>query len=94
MTKRAITEYRLTGHARLEMKRRQISEADVAAVLSAPEQTVEVRPGRVVCQSRVRLGAPVRVLLLRVFVDTDRQPAQVVTAYLTSRVEKYWRAQS
>jgi hypothetical protein len=94
MTKRAITEYRLTEHARLEMKRRRISEADVAAVLSAPEQTVEVRPGRVVCQSRVRLGAPVRVLLLRVFVDTDRRPAEVVTAYRTSRVGKYWRAQS
>jgi len=94
MTKRAVPEYRLTEHARLEIKRRGITEAEVAEVLSAPEQVEEVRPGRVVCQSRLRLGEPARVFLLRVFVDTDREPPQVVTAYRTSRVEKYWRAQS
>ncbi|MBC7260216.1 MAG: DUF4258 domain-containing protein [Chloroflexi bacterium] len=87
----SITEYRLTDHARLEMERRQVSEAEVVRVLSAPEQTVEVRPGRVVCQSRVKHGTPVRVYLLRVFVDVDRQPAEVVTVYRTSRIEKYWR---
>ena len=43
-----LTEYRLTDHAQLEMKRRQISEAEVAQVLVAPEQMEEVRPGRVV----------------------------------------------
>ncbi|TVR62133.1 MAG: DUF4258 domain-containing protein [Spirochaetaceae bacterium] len=87
----SITEYRLTDHARLEMERRQISEAEVARVLSAPAQSEQMRPGRVVYQSRVEYGAPVRVYLLRIFVDVDRQPAEVVTAYRTSRVEKYWR---
>jgi hypothetical protein len=33
-----------------------------------------------------------RVYLLRVVVDVDRRPAEVVTAYRTSRVSKYWRA--
>jgi len=92
--KSPLTEYRLTDHAQLEMKRRQISEAEVAQVLVAPEQVEEVRPGRVVYQSRVEFGAPVRVYLLRVFVDTDRRPAEVVTAYRTSRIEKYWREES
>jgi hypothetical protein len=69
----SITEYRLTNHARLEMERRQITEAEVAQALVAPEQTEEVRPGRVVCQSRVEHGKPVRTYLLRVFVDVDRQ---------------------
>ena len=90
----SITEYRLTDHARLEMERRQISEADVARVLSAPLQSEEVRPGRVVYQARVEYGAPVRVYLLRVIVDVDRQPPEVVTAYRTSRVEKYWREET
>jgi len=89
-----ITEYRLTDHARLEMKRRQITEAEVAQVLSAPEQTEQVRPGRVVYQSRVEFGAEVRTYLLRVFVDIDRRPAVVVTAYRTSRIERYWREKS
>ncbi len=35
-----------------------------------------------------------KVYLLRVFVDIDRVPAEVVTVYLTSRVAKYWRANS
>ena len=29
--------------------------------------------------------------LLRVFVDLDRDPPEVVTAYRTSKVDKYWR---
>ncbi len=76
------------------MARRQISEDEIRRVLADPEQVEEVRPGRVVCQSRISLEAPVRVVLLRVFVDTNRRPAEVVTAYRTSRVEKYWRAES
>ncbi len=90
----SITEYRLTDHARLEMERRQITEAEVAQALAAPEQTEEVRPGRVVCQSWVEHGKPVRTYLLRVFVDVDRQPAEVVTVYRTSRIEKYWREET
>jgi hypothetical protein len=92
--KSPLAEYRLTDHAQLEMKRRQISEAEVAQVLVAPEQMEEVRPGRVVYQSRIEFGAPGRICLLRVFVDTDRRPPEVVTAYRTSRMEKYWRAES
>jgi hypothetical protein len=33
------------------------------------------------------------MFLLRVFVDVDRQPLEVVTAYRTSKIEKYWRNQ-
>ena len=86
-----ITEYRLTDHAQFEMKRRQIGEAEIAQVLSAPEQIETVRPGRVVYQSRVEMGEPTRVYLLRVFVDIDRQPVEVVTVYRTSKIDKYWR---
>jgi hypothetical protein len=32
-----------------------------------------------------------KVYLVRVFVDVDRQPAEVVTVYRTSKVSKYWR---
>jgi hypothetical protein len=62
----------------------------VLEVVSGPEQTIEVRPGRAVMQSRTTQGG--RVYLVRVFVDTDRHPAEVVTVYRTSKVSKYWRA--
>jgi hypothetical protein len=86
-----ITEYRITDHARAEMEKRNISAAEVAQVLSAPQQTTTVREGRVVCQSRQQYGDPPHTMLLRVFVDVDRRPAAVVTVYRTSRIEKYWR---
>lgn len=86
-----IRVYRLTDHARTEMARRQIQESDVASVLAAPEQTETIREGREVYQSRVTRGAPPVTYLLRVFVDIDRHPPDVVTVYRTSKVTKYWR---
>ncbi len=57
---------------------------------SGSEQKEEQRPGRCIYQKRVQ-GPDDRVYLLRVFVDVDRNPAQVVSAYRTSEVGKYWR---
>ena len=86
-----ITQYRLTDHALTELARRQISAADVAKVLSAPEQSEDEREGRVIYQSRLEMGDPPRIYLLRVFVDVDRHLPEVVTAYRTSKIAKYWR---
>ena len=71
------------------MRRRGIEEAVVRRVLAAPEQRHVVRPGRDVLQSRIALAG--KTYLLRVFVDIDRDPAEVVTVYRTSRIAKYWR---
>jgi hypothetical protein len=72
------------------MQRRGIGREVVLQVMSGPEQTIDVRPGRVVMQSQMTQEG--RVYLVRVFVDTDRHPAEVVTVYRTSKVSKYWRA--
>jgi hypothetical protein len=87
----AITDYRLTSHALAEMQRRQISETLIAQVLAAAEQSEPVRQGRNVYQSRIELDNPSRTYLIRVFVDVDRKPAEVVTVYRTSKISKYWR---
>ncbi|WP_072867285.1 DUF4258 domain-containing protein [Desulfofundulus thermosubterraneus] len=81
-------------HALLEMKRRQIDEAMVLRVLKAPEQEEYVRPGRKVFQSKIQLGEPRKTYLLRVFVDVDRKPPEVVTVYKTSKLKKYWRGKN
>ncbi|MFH1266928.1 MAG: DUF4258 domain-containing protein [Planctomycetota bacterium] len=73
----------LTEHAAAQMARRQLAEADVRRVLTEPEEVLPVRPGRVVAQGLI--GAH----LVRVFVDVDRTPAEVVTVYRTSKIEKY-----
>ncbi len=89
-----ITTYLLTEHARMEMARRRITEAQVAEVLSRPEQMWYVRTERVVYQSRVIDHEHAKTYLLRVLVDIDRTPPEVVTVYRTSKVDKYWRGES
>ncbi|HEX6175828.1 MAG TPA: hypothetical protein VF089_17590 [Candidatus Binatia bacterium] len=64
---------------------------DIDGVLKSPGQRLDVRPGRVVLQSKTQEGGT--EYLLRVFVDIDRVPAEIVTAYRTSKVAKYWRDQ-
>jgi hypothetical protein len=84
-----IDNYLITSHAAFEMLRRRIEERVVRQVLAAPEQRHAVRPGRDVLQSRIAFSG--KTYLLRVFVDIDRDPAEVVTVYRTSRIAKYWR---
>jgi hypothetical protein len=87
----SLREFRVTEHARMEMLRRQITEQEVARVLSMPEQILEVSQSRFIYQARSAWGMPSKSYLLRVFVDTDRWPPDVVTVYRTSKIDKYWR---
>ena len=79
----------LSDHAAAQIIRRGIPEPLLHSVLRNPEQVAEVRPGRVVLQSVVTMGD--QRYLVRVFVDVDRSPPEVVTVYRTSKVERYWR---
>ncbi len=87
-----VDDYQITSHAAFEMRRRGIEESVLRRVLAAPEQRHEIRSGRDVLQSRIAFDD--KVYLVRVFVDVDRSPAEVVTVYRTSQVAKYWRAGS
>ncbi len=86
-----VTDFVFTNHALLEMKRRGISEDTVSVALAKPGQMELVRAGRVVYQAKIDLEYPPKTYILRVFVDIDRNPPQVVTVYKTSKIEKYWR---
>jgi hypothetical protein len=59
---------------------------EVEAVLAEPEQRVPGYGGRLILQSRVGR------FLIRVITEPDRDPPEVVTAYRTSNVQKYWKA--
>ena len=71
----------VTDHARTEMVRRDISDETVHAVLADPEQVEPVRPGRVILQSRVWDAGSNRRFLIRVVVDVDSLPCEVVTVF-------------
>lgn len=78
-----LTAAVLTEHAEAQMAQRQVTPAEVQQVLAAPAAVSEVHPGRVVAQGMIG------EYLLRIFVDVDRAPAEVVTAYRTSKIDKY-----
>ena len=79
----------LSQHAKAEMVRRGISESEVRDVLVNPGRREQVRAGRVVLSS-LQQDASTRSYVLRVFVDIDRSPPVVVTAYRSSKIGKYW----
>lgn len=88
-----IRDYVLTSHLCEKAVLRGIPLDLVRDVLAEPEQVIVVRLGRIVLQSRCEVYEPKKLYLLRVVVDVDRKPAEVVTAYLTSRIAKYWESE-
>ena len=80
-----------SNHAREQARRRGLAETVVLAVAQAPEQRIAVRRGREIRQSRIAVPAGGTLYLVRVVVDIDGPAETVVTAYCTSRIEKYWR---
>lgn len=81
----------LSDHARQQAARRGIDESTLRSVAASPEQTLTVRPGREVRQSRVRSEHEGVDYLIRVIVDVATDPETVVTVYRTSKIDKYWR---
>lgn len=92
MRAEAVRRYVLTAHAISQAERRHVDLSTIRAVLAAPEQRLTVRRGRVVLQSRLRSASTARVHLLRIVVDVDRSPAEVVTVYRTGNILKYWES--
>jgi len=82
--------FRYSRHAEEEMVRRGIPRTLADGVLRRPQQIVSERGTRKAYQSKVDF-ADSRRFLLRLIVDDAIDPAVVVTAYRTSRIEKYWR---
>ena len=84
--------YRLSHHAQEEILRRQIPKEWIGSVLGQPEQRIQEGANKEVWQSRFRDEAG-RMYLVRAIVATDKDPAVIVTAYRTSKLEKYWRTE-
>jgi hypothetical protein len=83
-----------TLHALFEMSRRDLTQEIVKNVIDQPEQSWEIREGRFLFQKCVNMESLEKEYLVRVFVDADRDQMEVVTAYKTSKIEKYWRKKS
>ena len=81
---------RISRHAEVEMRLRQIPIRLLKSALEDPQQIVAERGGRKAYQSQLDFGKG-RMFLLRAIVDDTEDPAIVVTVYRTSKIGKYWR---
>jgi len=80
----------ISRHAEEEIRRRQIPLGWLQALLRNPQQRIPQSGGKEILQSRMA-SEHGKMFLLRAVVAVDRDPPIVVTAYRTSRIEKYWR---
>ena len=82
-----------TDHALFQMKRRGLSRAVVEQVVRSPQQGWHPGTGRQVLQSLITLVPSEPAFLVRVIVDVSPNEVEVVTAYRTSKTDKYWRSE-
>ena len=83
--------FRISKHAQEEMERRSIPIRFLEAVLESPQQIVPERGELKAYQSIIDFGSG-KKFLLRVIVDDTLESANVITAYRTSKIVKYWRS--
>jgi Domain of unknown function (DUF4258) len=81
-------KYRFSNHAREEIERRRIPLPLLKSVIEKPGQIVAERGALKAYQSKCDIGG--KMYLLRAIVDDSTDPAVVVTAYRTTKIEKYW----
>jgi len=77
-----------SAHAERQLRERNIEPELVQETLSNPGQTVAAGKNRKVAQRIYRRQG--KDFLLRVVYSEEGTP-QIITAYWTSRVSKYWR---
>jgi len=80
----------ITSHARLMMGRRQIGEEDVLYVAASPQQVVSLQGARMVYQSRLHDSIEGKEMLYRIILEQREEEVIIITAYKTSRIDKYW----
>ena len=84
-------EIRFTPYALEQLRERELAEVLVREALANPGQLVGGKKGRIIAQTRIRLGG--KEQLLRVIYEEAGASVLVITAYTTSKVSKYWRTE-
>ena len=78
-----------TKYSELQTQERKIRKHDVVDTLQSPEQILSGRRGRKIAQKKLEREGEKG--LLRVIFEEKADTKIVITAYWTSKIEKYWR---
>jgi hypothetical protein len=84
-------EVRLSTHAEQQIESRKLSRERVLEVAATPEQVIKAEGQVPVGQSRITHQD--KPALMRVAFRDEGEIRLVVTAYVTTKVEKYWQEQ-
>ena len=79
----------LSNHAIEKIEKRKIPLGLIDEVLNNPYQTYE-GDGVTIFQSIIELDE--KQYLLRIFVNCNKIPNEIITVYLTNKISKYLRA--
>ena len=72
-----------------KIAQRKIKDEWIKETISNPDQKVKGYGGRLVAQKRIKVKGKEK--LLRVVYEETSSVVLVITAYLTSQIERYWR---
>lgn len=77
----------ISDHCLLQLAARGLDLAELKLVLDAHDEALATTPERVILHKLVVNKA--RPYLWRVVMDVESEPPRVITAYITSKIEKY-----
>ncbi|MBK9569619.1 MAG: DUF4258 domain-containing protein [Chitinophagaceae bacterium] len=83
-----MPEFSISNHANEQMKFRNVSLETVMSVLTNPQQVL-TQDGRKIYQSIINFVEE-GDYLVRVFVNIEVEPNNVITIYRTSKIDKYY----
>jgi hypothetical protein len=80
-----------SNHALEQMQRRGIKQEDIEVAMLQPDQKLVDADSPDITIYQSLLNENGQMFLLRVFVNTSKDPNVVVTLYKTSKIQKYYR---
>ena len=83
-----MQQFSISNHAKEQMEYRNISLELVMSVLTNPQQLL-IEEGKKVYQSIINFDEE-GDYLVRVFVNIEKEPSNVITVYRTSKIDKYY----
>jgi len=78
-----------TKHSEGQLLERNISKSTVEKALVQPDETIVKSNGQIIAHKLLFLGKT--RFLLRVFYSEEFDTKRVLTAYLTTKIDKYYR---
>jgi len=84
-------EIRYTKHAMVTLEERGIEKDMVEKLLKHPQQVIKGKEGEEIAQGIFERTS--KDFLLRVVYTREGKEPKVITAYWTSKIEKYWEGE-